>query len=92
MCFTRLAQASIFSFVTLCHNSCLLKKAFCISLLDMMQNSDVQHMEGEEGSIGATGALASSLGSVIANPLESADLPSTGIPFVSTNDESLPAV
>ena len=57
-----------------------------------MQNADVQHMEGEEGSIGATGALASSLGSVIANPLESADLPSTGIPFVSTNDETLPAV
>jgi hypothetical protein len=57
-----------------------------------MQNADVQHMEGEEGSIGATGALASSLGSVIANPLESADLPSTGIPLISTNDETLPAV
>ena len=55
----------------------------------------------EEGSIGATGALATALGSGAidlqdnANPLGSAGPSSTGIPIISSLDdlaESLPAV
>ena len=63
----------------------------------MMQNKSVQRAS-EDGSIGATGALATPLGSAAfhlqnnANPLESAGPPSTGIPLVSTNKELLPEV
>ena len=63
----------------------------------MMQNKSVQEAS-EYGSIGATGALATPLGSDAfdlqdnAKPLESADPSPAGIPIVSTNEELLPAV
>ena len=97
--FTRLAQASIFSFMTLSHTFVCRRRNFAVISI-MMQHLSVQPAE-EEGSIGATGALATALGSngfdfhVNANPLESAGPSSTGIPIISThvdNAESLPAV
>ena len=94
--FSRLAQTSISSCVTIVSYLLSFATNICIHV-DLKQHYRVQK-GSEEGSIGATGVFATSLGTDVhssqteANTLESANPSPTGVPIISTDAQQLPTV